>query len=172
MTLSADYEGSEKLFKMESTLSQKLNARSKISKKINEKTKFECPCIRRMILSILKKRQISTGASTTSDTDTNKTASAENKTESEASLKPKKKSRIIRLPKNGSIIPFLVTLFNDLTAKNAVNMDINDTARAVNIISKVKMELDAGKSWKGTIKIAENLYLKLYKTGLVLHHKQ
>lgn len=146
---------------MESTLSQKLKAKSKM-----------CPCIRRIILAILKKKKISTEASTASDDATNKTAGAENKTESEYSFQTKKKSRLIRIQKNGNIIPFLTTLFNDLSSKSAVNMDANETARAVDIISKVKTELDVGKAWKGTIKIAENLYLKLYKTGLVLHHKQ
>ena len=157
---------------MESTLSQNLKAKSKISKNKKQKTKLECPCIRRLILSILKKKNISTEASATSDAATNKTTGAENKTESEISDKTKKKSRIIRLPKKGCIVPFLMTLFNNLSSKNAVRMDANDTAKAVDIISKVKMELDGGKAWKGKIKIAENLHLKLYKTGLVLHHKQ
>lgn len=144
---------------MESTLNQKLKAKSRM-----------CPCIKRIILVILKKNKLSTVASTTSDAATNKIA--ENKMESEASFKTKKKSRIIRLPKKGCINPLLMTLFNDLTSKSAVNMDASETARAVDIISNVKMELDVGKAWKGPIKIAENLYLKLYKTGLVLHHKQ
>lgn len=157
---------------MESTLSQNLKAKSNISKNKKQEIKLVCPCIRRLILSTLKKKKISTVASTTSDATINKTAAAENKTESETSLKTKKKSRIIRLPKKGCIIPFLMTLFNDLSSKSAVSMDANDTARAVDIISKVKMELDGGKAWKGKIKIAENLQLKLYKTGLVLHHKQ
>lgn len=172
LTLTANYEGRVKLLKMESTLSQNLKAKSKISKNKKEKTKRECPCIRRLILSILKKKKIGTEVLTTSDADTNKTSSAENKTESETSLKTKKKSRIIRLPKKGCIIPFLITLFNDLSSKSAVRMDANDTAKAVDVISKVKMALDSGKAWKGKVKIAENLHLKLYKTGLVLHHKQ
>lgn len=110
-------------------------------------------------------------ASKTSAAATNNTDAAENETESQVSLKTMNKSRIIRLPKIGCIIPFLMTLFNDLTSNGAVRMDANETARAVDIISKVKMELDGGKAWKGRIKIAENLHLKLYKTGLVLHHK-
>lgn len=157
---------------MESTLSQNLKAKSKISNNKKEKAKLECPCIKRFILSILKKKKISGEASTTSEAATHKTDGAENKTVSEASLKNVKKSRIIRLPKNKCIIPFLMTLFYDLSIKGAVRMDVNETARAVDIISKVKMELDGGKAWKGKIKIAENLHLKLYKTGLVLHHKQ
>ncbi len=73
---------------MESTLSQNLKAKSIISKNKKENTKLKCPCIRRLILSILKIRTV---ASTTSDAVTNKTVGAENKTESEASLKTDKK---------------------------------------------------------------------------------
>ncbi len=75
---------------MESTLSQNLKAKSKISKNEKQKTKFECPCIRRLILSTLKKKKISTEASATSDAATNKSAVAENKPESEISRKTKK----------------------------------------------------------------------------------
>jgi hypothetical protein len=157
---------------MDSTLSQNLKAKSKISKNNKQNTRLECPCIMRLILSFLKKKKISNEASATSDATTNKTVGAENTTESKAPLKTMKKSRIIRLPKNGCIIPFLMNLFNDLTTKSVVRMDASDTARAVTIISKMKMELDSGTAWKGKIEIAENLHLKLYKTGLVLHHKQ
>jgi len=126
------------------------------------KTKIGCPFVR-IILSILKN-------STTSKTHL--TVHADKKMESESTLKnTKKKTRIIRLPKNGYITPFLLTLFNDLSSKGMLQMDACDITRSVNIISNAKMDLDGGKPWNGKIKIAENLHLKLYTSGLVLHLK-
>lgn len=84
--------------------------------------------------------------------------------------KIKRKIQITRIPKVGSGLPFLVTFFNNF-AKSG-QMDETEITRAVNITDKAKKDLDEGKQWNGPIEIAENLKLKLYKSGLVLCHKK
>lgn len=158
---------------MKSEASQNLKERSKFLKTKKKRTKLECPCIR-FILSILKnKRQSTTISTSVNETNRHETSvEVDQKIEPETTLKKTKNSRVIRLPKIGCTIPFLMKLFNDLSNKGVMRLDVCDITRAVNIISNAKMDLDSGKAWSGKIEIAENLHLKLYKTGLVLHHKQ
>jgi len=100
------------------------------------------------------------------------TVDAEQPSSSEATSKKTRKSRVIRLPKARCTIPFLTALFFDLSNKGIAYMKAGDVAKAANIVLNAKADLNEGKAWNGKIKIAENLYLKLYKTGLVLYHKQ
>lgn len=82
-----------------------------------------------------------------------------------------KKSRIIRLPKIGCITSNLMSIFNDLSNTGAVLLDTSEIMRAVNIVLKVQKDMDEGIPWNEKIEIVKNLYLKLYKSGLVLHLK-
>lgn len=133
--------------------------------------KLQCPCIR-LILSILKNKKQRTTVSATSATVTHKITDEDKKTESYSIIKKAKNSRVIRLPKIRCMVSFLTNLFNELSRRGELRMDASGIARAVDIISNVKMNLDGGKAWNGKIEIAENLHLKLYKSGLVLHHRQ
>lgn len=117
-----------------------------------------------------KKQNIS--ISTKNGPATHKTVDTDKITQLDTTLKKTKKSRIIRVPKIVCIKPFLMTLFNDLSTTGAVRMDANGISKAVDIISNAKMDLEGGNAWNGKIKIAENFYLKLYKSGLVLHLKK
>lgn len=152
---------------MKSKPDQNLKEKSHFLKNKKKRNKAECPCIR-FILSILKSKKQSTCLST----ESNKSVLADKRIESESFLKKTKKTRVIRLPRIGCTIPFLMTLFNDLSKEGTMNMEASDISRAVNIILKAKMDLDGGSPWNGKIQIAENLHLKLYKSGLVLHHKK
>lgn len=157
---------------MKPNQSQNLKEKSTYLNNKQKKTQLECPCIR-FILSILKnKNQCKDSVSTTSGIVNYKTIGANKKMELQSTLKKSKKPRIVRLPKIGCTIPFLMTLFNNLSNSGEVCMETSDVASAVNLILKAKMDLDEGKAWNGKIEIAENLHLKLYKSGLVLHHKQ
>lgn len=138
---------------------------------LKKKTKLECPCIR-FILSILKNKKQSTTTQTTSATETHAKKDAVKQMDPEPTLKKTKRSRVMRIPKIGCTVPFLMTLFNDLTNKGVVRMDACDISKAVNTISNIKMELDGGRAWNGNIEIAKNLHLKMYKSGLVLRLKQ
>lgn len=84
----------------------------------------------------------------------------------------KKKTHITRLPRIGCEIPFLVTLFTNLSESGAVYMNEREIMNAVNVTAKVKKDLDEGKQWTGNIEITENLKLKLHKAGLVLCYKK
>lgn len=83
-----------------------------------------------------------------------------------------RKSQITRIPKIGCVMPFLVTMFNNLANSGAVRMNESEIMNAVNITAKVKKDLDEGKPWTGTVEITGNLKLKLYKSGLVVYHKK
>lgn len=80
--------------------------------------------------------------------------------------------RITPIPKNMSEIQFLTALYNGLSESGVLPGGAAGIMRAVNTTSKAKQDLDDSKQWNGDIQIAENLKLKLYKTGLVLHTKK
>jgi len=44
--------------------------------------------------------------------------------------------------------------------------------KAVNATVKAKRDLDEGLKWNGDINLSDNIKLKLYKSGLVLHYKK
>lgn len=79
--------------------------------------------------------------------------------------------RITPIPKNISEIQFLTALYNGLSESGVLPGGADGIMRAVNTTALAKKHLDEGKQWNGDIQIAENLKLKLYKTGLVLHTK-
>jgi len=83
----------------------------------------------------------------------------------------RKTHNIIRIPKHGYKAPFLITLYTSLSKNGLISQDNAEIIKAVNITLKAKNDLEEGKQWNGHIEIAENLKLKLYKTGLVLYHK-
>ena len=163
---------------MKTKPSDKLKEKSGFLKNKKKVTKCECPCIH-FILSILKNNKQRT---TISDERAAPTVSNESPTSSEATGVPEteqkntickaKSSRVIRLPTFGCTVPFLMALFNDLTKDGTMYMESGEISRAVNIILKAKVDLDNGKAWNGKVQVAENLYLMLNKSGLVLHHKK
>lgn len=179
---------------MKSKPRSNLKEKSTFSSNKMKTSGLACPCIR-FILSILKneiqskiistktdtKTQKKVNAvenpelvkiiSTKSDTNTPKKVNAVVKTELVSPLPKTQKTRIIRIPKNGCITSFLTRWFNALSNTESLRMNKVEIAEAINVISSVKNDLDGGRAWSGSIKIAENLHLKLYKTGLVLHHK-
>lgn len=50
-------------------------------------------------------------------------------------------------------------------------MDENEMMKAVNITAKAKRDLDEGLQWPGSVELYDNLKLRLYKSGLVLHYR-
>lgn len=148
---------------------------SKLKKKSlkNKRTKkiIECQCIR----NFLSNRQKHENQNYTTIKKAENTSPKTEKTvETLAVVTPPKKlqkSRIIRLPKIGCTIPFLMSLFNGLCNSGAVCLDEGQMGQAVNIIAKAKQDIDEGMQWNGNIQICENIKLKLYKSGLVLFHK-
>lgn len=140
------------------------------SHNIKKKQKYQCPCIS-FLLSILKNKKM-VHRSKITETGKNKPDIVKKRNDKSLVLKTNKKSQIIRIPKIGCEIPFLVKLFTDLSNSGTVRMDESEIMIAVNITSKAKKDLDEGKKWGGNIEIAENLQLRLYKTGLVLYHKK
>lgn len=149
-----------------------LNIKMKSAQPKNEKLKekYLCSCIWFFLLN-LKNSQ------TNKDTKlcAKETLQPEKTLESgQEATKSKciRKSHIIRIPKIGCDVPFLVTMFTNLSNIGAVRMDERAIMNAVNVITKVKKDLDEGNPWNGNIEIAENLILKLYKSGLILYNKK
>lgn len=134
----------------------------------NKKTRsnLDCPCMKFFLSKWCTKvfTKSDNVKYNTVNTDTTKSSNL---------YKPKntRNSRIIRLPKIRCSIPYLTALLNDLSNTKAVRMDADEITNAANSIFEVKADVDSGKVWNGKIQIAENLHLKLYKSGLVLHHK-
>lgn len=148
---------------------QSLNMNKKSSPK-NIKREYQWPCIL-FCLSIAKDKT-QAQRSKTREKETHNTETAKKSNGKSTVLKINKKSHIIRIPKIGCDIPFLVTLFTNLSNTGSVTMDERGIMDAVNIVTKAKKDLDEGMKWNDNIEIAENLKLKLYKSGLGLYHKK
>ena len=177
---------------MKSMANHKLKKQSPSSKNKKKKvTKNECPCpCIHYILTKLIKKQPSISISNKSAAEPSEATDVDisdesttlksqkfaaiNTTRIEATRTPikVKRSRVIRIPQVGCTIPFVMKFFNNLSKEGTVPMETNEVSRMVNIISKVKKDLDEGKTWNGNVQLTKDLYLKLYKSGLVLHHKQ
>ena len=171
---------------MKTKATDELKEKSRLLKILKKGSKCECPCIH-FIFSILQNNKqrstifdestavVSKEAATASNedvTETSKeTADVPETPQKNAIFKPKN-SRVFHLPRFGCTVPFLMGLFNDLTKDGTMYMEAAEISRAVNIILKVKMDLDDGKPWNGKVEVAENLYLKLNKSGLALQHKK
>jgi hypothetical protein len=148
-----------------------LNLKKKLSstKTKNIKQKHQCPCIS-SFLSILKDK-MKVQRFKISEKETHNPEIVQKSSGKSSVLKVDRESHIIRIPKIGCDIPYLVTLFTNLSNTGAVRMGERGIMNAVNIAAKAKKDLDEGKQWNGNIEIAENLKLKLYKSGLVLYQK-
>lgn len=148
---------------------QNLNKKTTSHKNGKAKQKYQCSCIRFFISTLKNMEQVQRNETCEGETQTPaviKIPSAKT-----SKLKSIGKSQIIHIPKIGCDIPFLVTLFTNLSDTGAVRMDDREIMNAVNITAKAKKDVDEGKQWNGNIEIAENLKLKLYKSGLILYHK-
>lgn len=133
--------------------------------------KYQCNCQRIWLLisSSKNKNQIQCNSSAKETTMSEILA----KTAAGVSVSKKiRKAHITRLPKIGCTIPYLITLFNNLSSSGIIPMDERQIMNAVNVTAKTKKDLDEGIKWKGSIQISDNLKLKLYKTGLILYHKR
>lgn len=133
--------------------------------------KYQCNCQRIWLLisSSKNKNQIQCNSSAKETTGSEILA----KTAAGVSVSKKiRKAHITRLPKIGCTIPYLITLFNNLSSSGIIPMDERQIMNAVNVTAKTKKDLDEGIKWKGSIQISDNLKLKLYKTGLILYHKR
>lgn len=154
---------------MNTKLNSNMTKKSTSPKIKKLKQKYQCPCIS-FFLSVLKNKKPVRSKSIERGT---KKSEIVNKSSGKSSvLKINRKSQIIRIPKIGCEIPFLVKLFTDLSNTEGVHMDEREIMNAVNITSRAKKDLDEGKKWTGNIEIAENLQIRLYKTGLILYHKK
>lgn len=133
--------------------------------------KYQCNCQRIWLLisSSKNKNQIQCNSSAKETTG----SEILDKTAAGVSVSKKiRKAHITRLPKIGCTIPYLITLFNNLSSSGIIPMDERQIMNAVNVTAKTKKDLDEGIKWKGSIQISDNLKLKLYKTGLILYHKR
>lgn len=146
---------------------KKKSTSSKI-KKLNQK--YQCPCISFFLSMLKNKKRVQ--RSKTTERGASKPDIVNQSNVKSPVLKMNRKSHVFRIPKIGCDIPFLVKLFTDLSITGSLGMDDRTIMNAVNITSKAKKELDEGKKWNGNIEIAENLQLRLYKTGLILYHKK
>lgn len=80
--------------------------------------------------------------------------------------------RIIKVPKIGGVLPFLIPLFAGLSALGALSGGAAGIARAVSKAGEAKNELEEAKRHNKTleaISLGKGLYLKPYKTGMGLH---
>ena len=154
---------------MKSKPTLNMNKKATSSKNKNMKQKYQCPCISFFLSLLQNKKQLQ--SSRISEKVTRNPESVKKASKSTV-LKSNRKSRIVRIPKIGCDIPFLVALFTNLSNNGTVKMDERDIMKLVNITAKVKKDLDEGKKWNGNIEIAENLQLRLYKTGLILYLKK
>lgn len=133
-----------------------------------------CACLCALVTNVLNRQQKPISGKTMEKENKVKNPKNDEKL-SETSLETKKSTKkvdIIRIPKNGCTVPFLITLFTNLTTAGVILQNNTEIMRAVNITLAAKDDLEEGKQWNGHIEIAENLKLKLYKTGLVLWHKK
>jgi len=131
------------------------------------KTKFECPCFR----FFLSKLQKSHKCKITTTLLKRQKPETENG-DASVTRKSKRKSKIIRIPKIGSSIPYFIALFTYLKNTGALQMDEVEMMKAVNATVKAKRDLDEGLKWNGDISLSDNIKLKLHKSGLVLHYKK
>lgn len=145
--------------------------------------KYPCPCIGFFLLNLKNRQQIKRSKISKNETlkpeETLKSRHEASQTEeilesSHDAAKSKciRKAHIIRLPKKRCHVPLLIKLFTNLSDIGAIHMDEREIMNAVNTTVQVKKDLDAGKPWNGNIEIAENLKLKLYKSGLILYNKK
>lgn len=155
---------------MDTKLTLNMKKKSTLAKNKKIKQNNHCPCIS-FLLALLK---INNKAQRTRNSakGTRKSEIVKKFDDKTSVVKSNRKPHIIRIPKIGCEVPFLVTLFTNLSNTGVVHMDEREIMKAVNITAKAKKDLDEGKKWNGNIEIAENLKLKLYKTGLVLYHKK
>lgn len=80
--------------------------------------------------------------------------------------------RIIKVPKIGGVLPFLIPLFAGLSALGALSGGAAGIARAVSKAGEAKNELSEAKRHNKTLEaiaLGKGLYLKPYKTGMGLH---
>lgn len=80
--------------------------------------------------------------------------------------------RIIKVPKIGGVLPFLIPLFAGLSALGALSGGAAGIARAVSKAGEAKNELEEAKRHNKTLEaiaLGKGLYLKPYKTGMGLH---
>jgi hypothetical protein len=154
-------------FKMETTARLNKTKSTATKKKLKiKKYQCNCQCVWMFLSNSKIRNQIRPNSSGEASKKT-RTSSSFDKTEV-----LKKKTHITLIPKIGCTIPYLKTLFTSLSSSKVVLMDENQIMNAVNVAAKAKADLDEGNKWKGTVEIAENLKLKLYKKGLVLCYKK
>lgn len=80
--------------------------------------------------------------------------------------------RIIKVPKIGGVLPFLIPLFAGLSALGALSGGAAGIARAVSKAGEAKNELEEAKRHNKTLEaiaLGKGLYLKPYKTGTGLY---
>lgn len=138
--------------------------------KKKHKSRFDCQCIWSFLSSIKTKQEQRNSSGTISKKETLMPETLEKTRDIASVAKHTKKIRINRIPRNGCGIELLVKLFTNLSKSGAIHMDEAEIMKASNITFKAKKDLDEGKQWNGHIQLAENLELKLYKSGLVLYH--
>lgn len=84
----------------------------------------------------------------------------------------KKNPRITPIPSTANQNHFLTSLYIGLSLSGVLPGGEAGIMNAVNITLRARKDLDDGKQWNGDIQIAENVKLKLYKSGLVLYTKR
>lgn len=135
--------------------------------------KYQCNCQRIWLLLSSSKNKNKNQIQCNSSAKETTVSEILDKTAGEVSVSKKiRKAHITRIPKIGCTIPYLITLFNNLSSSGIIPMDERQIMSAVNVTAKTKKDLDEGIKWKGNIQITDNLKLKLYKTGLILYHKK
>lgn len=80
--------------------------------------------------------------------------------------------RIIKVPKIGGVLPFLIPLFAGLSALGALSGGAAGIARAVSKAGEAKNELAEAKRHNKTLEaiaLGKGLYLKPYKSGMGLY---
>lgn len=108
---------------------------------------------------------------TITDTESPTPENHEETLNEKSAIRKLRNSRLVRLPRIGCTIPFLTKLINKLCNSGVTSMDEGQMTQAINIIAKAKKDLDDGGIWNRNIDICENIKLKLYSSGLVLHYK-
>lgn len=138
----------------------------------NKKTKYAEKCIWCALLSGFKNNKKRNNTIIKDEENTSPMVEhCGNTPEVIPSAKKLQKSHIIRIPRIGCTIPYLTSLFNGLCNSGAACFDEGQMVQAINVVAKAKKDHDEGIKWNGNIEISENIKLKLYKTGLVLHYK-
>lgn len=159
---------------MNTKSSLKLKKKSLKQKKDNKKCLIHLDCIWIFLSNLLKMEELTSGKTRTMEDEEDLSCKSENNEETLSVMtEPKKmrKTRVFRLPRIGCTIPFLIKLFNNLRNSGAVSFDDGQMTQTINIVEKAKKDFDEGVKWNGNIDICENIKLKLYSSGLVLHYK-